>query len=211
MNFAASSFSAEFLATALVVVLVPGTGVLFTVSHSLFRGARAGAVAAFGCTLGILPHMTASLLGLAALLHSSATAFHTLKAAGIAYLLYLAWGMWRSSGTITVDRPNATSGGAMPIVVRGMLINVLNPKLSIFFVAFLPQFVAADAPDSLARMATLGAAFMAMTLTVFLVYGAAAGLVRRRVLESVLVMRWIQRAFSVTFAAFAAKLALTDR
>lgn len=211
MDFHGPLLSVEFLTTALVVVLVPGTGVLFTVSHGLFHGARAGALAAAGCTLGILPHMAASLLGLAALLHSSAAAFHTLKIAGVAYLLYLAWSMWRTSGAVTVERPHTARNSTASIVVRGMLVNVLNPKLTIFFVAFLPQFVAPGARDGIARMAALGAVFMALTLVVFVIYGAAAGLVRQRVLESEPAMRWVQRVFGATFAGFAAKLALADR
>ena len=215
----------ELLASALVVVLAPGTGVIYTLSTGVFAGARASVAAAFGCTLGIVPHMLASLLGLAALLHASAVAFQTVKLLGIAYLLYLAWGLWRSSGRLDLegaeppDNPMDRQPGRTDrvgrrlgtIALRGALINILNPKLSIFFLAFLPQFVPAAAPDSVTRMSLLGAVFMALTFVVFVGYGIAANAVRRRILASTRATRWMQRAFAAAFAGFAMKLALTER
>jgi len=206
----------EYLMTALVVVLVPGTGVIYTLSNGVFRGARASVAAAVGCTLGIVPHLLASLLGLAALLHASALAFQLVKLAGVAYLLYLAWSLWRETGALSLDRPTGgpdggPRGGLGAIALRGILVNILNPKLSLFFLAFLPQFVPAAAPDALLRMALLSTTFMALTLVVFVAYGLAAGAVSRRVLASRRVTRWTQRAFAAAFAGFAAKLALTDR
>lgn len=213
------TFSLEFLATALVVVLMPGTGVIYTLSNGVFLGARASVAAAFGCTLGIVPHLLASLLGLAALLHASAVAFQALKVLGIAYLLYLAWGQWRDSGSLVLGEPGGggiedarqSPGELGRIALRGALINILNPKLSIFFLAFLPQFVPAAAPDALARMAVLSAAFMALTFVVFVGYGLAADALRSAVLSSRRLTCWIRRAFAAAFAGFAAKLALTDR
>ena len=211
--------SPEFLATALIVVLVPGTGVIYTLSTGVFRGAVASVAAAFGCTLGIIPHLMASLFGLAALLHASAVAFQAVKLLGIAYLLYLAWGLWRESGSLAVADSNDgdTAAGAETardlgaIALRGTLINILNPKLSIFFLAFLPQFVPATAPDALARMGVLSATFMILTFVVFVGYGLAADAVRNRVLASPRITRWTQRAFAAAFAGFAVKLALTER
>ena len=215
------TFTMEFLVTALVVVLVPGTGVIYTLSNGVFRGARASIAAAFGCTLGIVPHLVASVLGLAALLHSSAVAFQTVKFLGIAYLLYLAWGLWRESGSLMLDETTGPSSATEParqasrhmgaIALRGALINILNPKLSIFFVAFLPQFVPASAPDALMRMGLLSGTFMALTFAIFVGYGVAANAVRRRVLSSRRVTRWTQRVFASAFAGFALKLALTER
>lgn len=211
------ALSPEFLATAIVVVLVPGTGVIYTLSNGVLRGATASVAAAFGCTLGIVPHLLASILGLAALLHASAVAFQTVKILGIIYLLYLAWGLWRDTGALALDEAaggngSSGNGGRMgAIVVRGALINILNPKLSVFFLAFLPQFVPAAAPDSLARMGLLSAVFMALTFVVFIGYGIAANAVRRHVLSSARATRWMQRAFAAAFAGFAVKLALTER
>ena len=95
--------SIEFLITSLIVVATPGTGVLYTLAAGLSRGMRASIVAAFGCTLGIIPHMAAAILGLAALLHASALAFQTLKYLGVVYLLYMAWNTLREQGALTVE------------------------------------------------------------------------------------------------------------
>lgn len=208
------TLSPEFLATATLVVLAPGTGVIYTLSNGVFRGARASIAAAFGCTLGIVPHLLASLLGLAALLHASALAFQVVKILGIAYLLYLAWGLWRDTGALALQDPAAGQGRARQlgrVALRGALINILNPKLSIFFLAFLPQFVPAAAPDALPRLLLLSATFMALTFVIFVGYGLAANSLRRLVLSSRRLTRWLQRAFAAAFAGFAVKLALTER
>ena len=206
----------EFLATALVVVLVPGTGVVYTLSYGVFRGVMPSIAAAFGCTLGIVPHLLASILGLAALLHTSAVAFKAVKLAGIAYLLYLAWGLWRQHGALALDASTASDGGRgvrqyRAIVLRGALINILNPKLSIFFLAFLPQFVPAGAANGLTRMSVLSITFMVLTFVIFVGYGVAANAVRQRVLSSARLSCWLHRTFAAAFAGFAVRLALTDR
>ena len=199
----------EFLITSLIVVLIPGTGVIYTISTGLMQGWRASTAAAFGCTLGIIPHLLASILGLAALLHVSAVAFQTLKFVGVGYLLYLAWSMWRETGVISFD--NATKAkGLRQIIIRGFLINILNPKLSIFFLAFLPQFVPADSAAPLTQMLLLSAIFMLMTLVIFILYGACAHSVRSYVASSPKLMRRVQRSFALLFAALGAKLALTE-
>ena len=204
----------EFLLTSLIVVLMPGTGVIYTLSCGLFQGRAASVAAAFGCTLGILPHMAASMLGLAALLHASALAFQVVKFAGVAYLLYLAWGMWRETGTLRVSEPeggNGESGGLLWVSIRGFLVNILNPKLSIFFLAFLPQFTPADAVDPLWVMAGHSAVFMLMTFVIFVLYGMFAALARARVIASQGVMRWLRRCFAGVFAALGVRLALMER
>lgn len=194
----------------MVVILVPGTGVIYTVSTGLFRGSRASIVAAFGCTLGIVPHLVAMIAGLAALLHVSAVAFQAVKFAGVAYLLYLAWGMWRDTGTIEFDdRGGAKNSRA--IVTKGILINILNPKLSIFFLAFIPQFVPTESAAPLARMLVLSAVFMLLTFIVFVGYGLAAHALRTRVMNSPVFMRRAQRSFAATFALLGARLAFEER
>lgn len=209
--------SAEYLATAFVVVLAPGTGVIYTLSIGVLHGARASIAAAAGCTLGIVPHLLASVLGLAALLHASAVAFQVVKVLGIVYLLYLACEMWRGSGALSLKEPGGATdrraGGRSwwTIAVRGAAINILNPKLALFFMAFLPQFIPAAAPDSLTRFATLSAVFMALTFVVFVGYGVIAGGVRDRVLSSSRLTTWVQRAFAAAFAGFAARLAMAER
>ncbi len=204
----------EFLITCLVVCITPGTGVLYTLSCALARGPGPGIAAAFGCTLGVLPHVAASLLGLAAILHTSALAFGTLKYAGAAYLLFLAWRTLREAGALAgrADLPAERSGpGGGRIVLRAVLVNLLNPKLSIFFLAFLPQFVPATAEDALWRMMVLSVAFMAMTFAVFVVYALAAAAARRHVLRRPTVLRWLDRCFAGAFALLGLRLALTER
>lgn len=201
----------EYLMTALIVVLVPGTGVIYTLSYGLFSGTRGGLLAAFGCTLGILPHLLASVLGLAAILHASAMAFQLVKIAGVIYLLYLAWGLWRSAGDLDVGAAGAVRRSSGAIVLRGFLINILNPKLSIFFLAFLPQFVGPDVANSLGHMTVLGVTFMVLTFVVFVGYGSAASVVRDRLLASRRMREWTQRIFALAFAGFALRLALSDK
>jgi threonine/homoserine/homoserine lactone efflux protein len=207
----AQTITWDYLVTAVLVVLAPGTGVLYTLSVSVFRGAIPGIVAAFGCTLGIVPSLTASLLGLAAVLHASALAFQTLKWLGIAYLLYLAWGLWRDRGAMALSEEGAERRGLVAIAVHGVLINCLNPKLTIFFMAFLPQFVPADAPNYLSRMGLLSAVFMGLTFIVFVGYGLCANALRSKVLGSERASLWLKRTFAAGFAVFAARLAITER
>jgi threonine/homoserine/homoserine lactone efflux protein len=202
-------FSTEFLITSLVVVLVPGTGVIYTVSTGLFRGRRASIAAACGCTAGIIPHLTASILGLSAILHMSAVAFQSIKYAGAIYLLYLAWSMWRETGSLTFNSPTANND-LRHIALRGFLLNILNPKLSIFFLAFLPLFVAPDTSSPLLEMVLMSVAFMAMTLIIFILYGLAAHRVSRQVVDAPHRMAWLQRSFAAVFAALGVKLALTE-
>ena len=202
--------STEFLLTSLVVVLVPGTGVIYTVSTGLFRGWRASLAAALGCTAGIIPHLLASILGLSAILHVSAVAFQAVKLAGALYLLYLAWGMWRDTGALGFDA-ETTRKGAGRIIMRGFLINILNPKLSIFFLAFLPLFVAPDAIAPMLQMLILSGVFMAMTLGIFIAYGLSANGVRAYVVNSSKTILRLQRSFAVIFAVLGVKLAMTEQ
>ncbi|MFY9953581.1 LysE family translocator [Bradyrhizobium sp.] len=202
--------SLAFLLTSLIVVVSPGTGVLYTLAAALTKGSRASIAAAFGCTLGILPHLSAAMLGLAAVLHASALAFAALKWCGVVYLLYMAWQTLREQGALAIDT-KVEARSNVRLVGRGFLINILNPKLSIFFVAFLPQFISADESHPLARMLELSAAFMAMTLVVFVLYGLFAASVRDRVISRPKVMRWLRRAFASGFALLGAKLAFAER
>ena len=202
--------SVEFLVTSLIVVVSPGIGVLYTLAVGLARGARMSVIAAFACTLGIVPHIAAAVLGLAALLHTSALLFQMLKYAGVAYLLYMAWQVLRERGALAV-RDEGPAQSASDIVTTGILINILNPKLSIFFLAFLPQFVSVGDPAPLARMLELSLVFMAMTFAVFVVYGLMAAVVRDYVVSRPRVMTWLRRVFAGAFIALGARLALAER
>jgi threonine/homoserine/homoserine lactone efflux protein len=196
--------------TSLIVVVSPGTGVLYTMAAGLSRGARVSVIAAVGCTLGIIPHMVAAITGLAALLHTSAVAFQTLKYVGVAYLLVVAWRTLKEKGPLAVEK-EASPRSATRVIVSAILINILNPKLTIFFFAFLPQFVSADDPDALLRMVELSAVFMLLTLVVFVAYGSFAAAIRTHVISRPKVLTWMRRVFAGAFVALGARLAFAER
>ena len=202
--------SPEFLLTTLIIVATPGTGVIYTLAAGLSRGARASVVAAIGCTLGIVPHMLAAVTGLAALLHASALAFDAIKYVGVAYLVYLAWAMWRDTGALTVSDAGEPRS-ARRVIASGILINILNPKLTIFFFAFLPQFVRRDEPNGLQHMLALSGVFMLMTLVVFVLYGLFAAAVRTHIVNRPQVLTRMRRTFALAFVALGARLALSER
>lgn len=198
--------SLQFLLTALVVVIAPGTGVIYTLAIGLGQGRAAAAWAALGCTFGIVPHLLAAALGLAAVLHTSAVLFNVVKFAGVAYLLWLALQSLRAGGALAVSRDTATEAG-WRIVRRGALINILNPKLSIFFLALLPPFLSGNAATAGQEMLVLGAVFMALTFGVFVAYGVFAAAARDLILSSERAMRWLNRTFAAMFAGLGLRLA----
>ncbi|MET7866380.1 LysE family translocator [Micromonospora taraxaci] len=199
-----------FLVTALIVVVTPGTGVFFTLAAGLSRGARAGVLAAFACTLGVVPHLLAALTGLAALLSTSAAAFEAVRYLGVGYLLYLAWSTARdrSAFAATDDAPPRS---AIRVIASGVLVNLLNPKPTLFFVAFLPQFVDTTAPGSTRAMLACGGVFMLLTFVIFSGYGVFAARVRDRVLTRPRVTDWLRRSVAGTFVALGVTLALSER
>ncbi|GAA2579160.1 LysE family translocator [Actinomadura fulvescens] len=202
--------SIAFLLTTLIVVATPGTGVIYTLAAGLSHGRRASVVAAFGCTLGIVPHMLATITGVAAVLHTSAVAFQTLKYLGVAYLLYMAWATLRDKDALVVEGEREPRP-AVRTILSGVLINILNPKLTMFFFAFLPQFVSFDEPDSLTSMLELSAVFMLLTFVVFAAYGILAASVRSHVTSRPRVMTWLRRIFAGSFVSLGAKLAFAAR
>ncbi|HKV30931.1 MAG TPA: LysE family translocator [Candidatus Dormibacteraeota bacterium] len=196
--------------TSLIVVVSPGTGVLYTMAAGLSRGTRASVIAAVGCTLGIIPHMVAAITGLAALLHTSAVAFQALKYVGVAYLLLVAWRTLQEKGALMVEKETAPRSTTR-VIVSAILVNILNPKLTIFFFAFLPQFVSARDPNAFIRMVELSAVFMLITLVVFVAYGSFAAAIRRHVISRPTVLTWMRRVFAGAFVALGARLAFADR
>jgi threonine/homoserine/homoserine lactone efflux protein len=200
----------EFLVTSIVVILLPGTGVLYTLAIGLGQGFRPSILAAFGCTLGIVPHILASILGLAAILHTSAMAFQIVKFLGVAYLFYMAWRILREGGALKVAE-DRTRTSAQRIVTNAILLNLLNPKLSLFFLAFLPQFVPGDADNATATMVGLASIFMLLTFVVFVGYGACASLARDYIVSRPEVMRWLRFSFAGAFGLLGLRLALSDR
>lgn len=202
--------SAAFLITSLVVVATPGTGALYTIAAGMSRGARASVVAAAGCTLGIVPHLAAAITGTAALLRASGLAFEVVKYLGVAYLLWMAWATWRDTSALT-PQPDRTPRSAWRVVASAVLVNLLNPKLTIFFFAFLPQFVPGGGPGAVGRMLALSGVFMAMTFGVFVLYGLFASAVSKHLITRPRVVQRLRRAFAASFVALGARLATTTR
>ena len=200
----------EFLLTSLVVVLIPGTGVVYTITTGLTHKWRSSIAAAIGCTLGIVPHILASILGVSALLNMSAQVFAVLKIAGSAYLLYLAWNMWREAGALEINRQTKETR-AFQIVAKAIAINLLNPKLTIFFFAFLPLFVSENSASPTLEMLMLSAVFMGLTFIVFALYGMLASGIRTYLINSSKAVKRLQQAFAVILAAFAVKLAFSEK
>ncbi|WP_150286411.1 LysE family translocator [Rhabdaerophilum calidifontis] len=202
--------SLEFWITTFIVVASPDTGAVYTIATGLGRGARPSVIAAFASTLGIIPHLLAAMMGLAALLHASALLFDLVKYAGVAYLLFMAWQTIRQQGAMRIDA-DARPRSVLRVMVDGVALNLFNPKLSIFFVAFLPQFMDKKAAHPLLDMLTLGAAFMGVTFAVFALYGLFAAAMRDYVVTRPAVMAWLRRSFAAAFVALGAKLAVTER
>lgn len=200
----------EFLLTSLVVVLIPGTGAVYTITTGLTLKWRASIAAAIGCTLGIVPHILASILGLSAILNMSAQVFSIIKLAGAAYLLYLAWNMWREAGTLDMNK-KAAETNAFQIILKAITINLLNPKLTIFFFAFLPLFISKSTTSITLEMIRLSAVFMGLTLIVFALYGILASGISTYLVNSPKSVKRLQQVFAMALAGFAVKLALSKK
>jgi threonine/homoserine/homoserine lactone efflux protein len=203
--------SVEFLLTSLVVAAIPGTGVVYTVSSSIGGGWRRGLFAAIGCTLGIVPHILAAMLGLSAIMQAGSVVFEAVRWAGVAYLVFMGVSMIREGGTLQLDDQDDQHGSMGLVVWRSIVLNLLNPKLTMFFFAFLPQFL--NTPPGLLdlRLIGLGGIFMLMTLAVFAVYAYASATVRDRVLGAPVILRWVKRSLGALLIGLAARLAVTDR
>ncbi len=201
--------SPEFLITSLIVVLIPGTGVVYTVSTGLVQGRKASVCAALGCTAGIVPHLLATVLGLAAVMHVSAVTFEVLKVAGVAYLFYVAWATRRDKSAFALDGSVARTR-ASALVTKAFLLNILNPKLTMFFLAFLPQFVDTALGQPLVQLLQLSTIFMAMTVVVLVVYGVVAHAFRTLLIASTTVQRYLRYTFATPFSGLGARLAMTE-
>lgn len=202
--------SIEFLVTALIVVLLPGTGVIYTLAVGLGRGLRPSIAAAFGCTLGIVPHAVASIVGLAAVLHASAVAFQVVKILGVLYLFYMAWRILRDGGALDVDADRRCAG-VLRLVRDGILLNVLNPKLSLFFLAFLPQFVKPENGSVLVQLSLLGVLFVLLGLSSTVVFAVGAGGLGRFLRRNPAVLRWQGKVVGGIYCALGLRLALQER
>ncbi|MGK9174342.1 LysE family translocator [Yokenella regensburgei] len=200
----------DFLVTSLLIILSPGAGTLITLAAGLRQGTRGAVVTAAGCTLGVLPHMLAAVTGLATLLHASPLLFSVVKYTGVAYLLYMAWQTLRDGGLLSVDARGATLSYCS-LIKQSVVANILNPKLSLFFLAFLPQFIAVHDTHPTRTMLMLSAIFAAMTFAVFSLYGIFASGVSHRIVENHRAMRCIRWGVALAFIAVGIRLALAGQ
>lgn len=202
--------SSEFLITSLIVVISPGTGALYTIATGLGNGVKQSLIAAVGCTLGIIPHMLAAITGLAAIFHTSAAAFGIIKFLGVIWLLYMAWITLKQNGPLQVESTRETAT-PLKVIVHAVLINLLNPKLSLFFLAFLPQFISTETASPTNDMLILSGIFMLMTLLIFMLYGVFSSFMRGHILSRPKVMKILRASFSLSFIGLGIKLILTQR
>ncbi len=199
-----------FVTTSVILAFIPGPDNLFVLTQSALRGWRVGVAVTLGLCTGLIVHTTAVALGISVLFQQSETAFTILKLAGAAYLLYLAYGALRAGPASA----QAAEGQAQPylrLYLRGIVMNVTNPKVAIFFLAFFPQFITADGGPVGAQVALLGLLFILSALSVFTGIALAAGFLSRRLLASDRAQRWLNRVAGLLFIALAAKLALAQR
>lgn len=201
--------SISFILTSLVVILIPGTGVIYTVSTGLSSNRKYCIVAAIGCTLGIIPHLIASILGISAIMHTSATIFKVVKYIGVIYLVYLGYGLIKSRDMIVLDEKREKVH-SLRIIGKGVLLNLLNPKLTLFFLSFIPQYLVPSKYGYTTQMIILSLIFMGMTLLVFILYGVLANSFKHFIKNSRRVTERIQQSFGLIMIGFAAKLAISD-
>ena len=189
---------------------MPGAGSIYTISTGLFRGWRSSIAAAFGCTAGIIPHLLFSILVLSSVYEYSTETFQAIKYIGAVYLLYLSYSMWNESGGSEFSENSDQKKDKFKIILNAVFINLFNPKLSIFFLAFLPLFVSLESKFPVLQFIFLSIIFMLMTLIVFIIYGLFAHNVSKYFRQSGVLYIWTQRAFAVIFVILGAKLIIME-
>lgn len=199
----------SFFAAALLLALSPGPDNLFVLMQTAAGGRRTGFAVIAGLMLGVLLHTLAVALGLAAVLAASATAFTALRWLGAAYLLYLAWGAWHAPAALQAHTGTAAAATPLPrLVLRGLVMNLTNPKVLLFFLAFLPQFVRPEQGPVATQIMWLGLLFVLAATLVFGAVALAADALRARLAQSARAQRGLNRAAALVFAGLAARLLL---
>ena len=200
-----------YLPAVAIIIAIPGPDMLLSLSRGLTQGRGAGFAHAFGVGLGIMAHSLLAALGVSALLTASETAFWVMKLVGGAYLIYLGVQQWRSVASSTLL--NAPKAPLKVIFWRGMLSNLLNPKVALFVLAFVPQFVqsGSEASSPLVQMLLLGGIFSVLTVIAYCALGAAAGGVSRWLAAHPAYMRSVNRGSAGLFVASGAAVLLLDR
>lgn len=203
-----------FFGISALLALTPGPDNLFVLLQSAQRGWRAGLCVVLGLCLGLVLHTSAVALGLAALLAASSLAFTVLKLLGAAYLAYLAWQALRAPASVgagAAGAPRAGAGSALRMVGRGVLMNLSNPKVLVFFLAFLPQFADPARGRVAPQILLLGLLFMLATLLVFGAIALFSGYFGVWLQRSVRAQQWLQRTAGLVFLGLALRLASSTR
>lgn len=198
-----------FLITILIMILIPGTGVIYTISTGISKGKKASIFAVLGCTAGMIPHLSASIILSSLLVNMSPEAYFIMKMTGTLYLLYLGFCMLLSKTGLKFDNAQ-TEDKPTTIISRGILINLLNPKLTLFFFSFLPQYVRANSQNYIFEFLFYGFTSMILTFIVFVGYGLLAGTAKEFIIHSPKWMNLIQKLFGIIFIVFAIQLALSS-
>ncbi len=199
-----------YFIACLILAIAPGPDNIFVLTQSALQGRKAGILVVLGLCTGLLFHTTAVALGVAVIFKTSELAFTILKVAGALYLLYLAWGAYRSGAT-AIDGKSGSMLQSGQLYRRGIFMNITNPKVSIFFLAFLPQFASPARGSITIQMLILGAVFILSAILVFGAIALAAGSLGEWLSRSQRIQRWINRLAGTVFIGLAIKLLLTER
>lgn len=199
-----------FVFAAMLLTLMPGPDILFVLAQSMTQGKKAGVMTALGLCTGITVHTLAAALGISAIFYHSTTAFQIVKYAGAIYLLYLAWQAFKERKEGIGEQASVTLNYSA-LYKKGILMNILNPKVSLFFLAFLPQFVTPSAGQVPLQMIILGILFMLQAIVVFTVISFLAGMIANKLLKNPKVATYINWSKIVLFTGLGLRLALTEK
>jgi threonine/homoserine/homoserine lactone efflux protein len=194
-----------FALASFLLALVPGPDNLFVITQSALFGRRSGVLITLGLCSGLLVHTSLVALGLAALFQASPLAFTLLKMTGALYLLYLAWMSWQASATVMQDGKPL---GLLALYRRGVIMNVTNPKVSIFFLAFLPQFTHPGQGSLALQIVLLGLVFMLVSMLTFCGFAVIAGSLRAWFVGKPAIQQWLNRVASLVFIGLSVNLVL---
>lgn len=199
-----------FIAVSMLLTIAPGPDILYVITQSISQGKRAGIATALGLCTGLMVHTTAAAFGVSAILQQSAIAFKILKYLGAIYLFFLAWKAFRekehSLSEMTTKNKDAAS-----LYRQGIYMNILNPKVGLFFLAFLPQFVNSKAGNIPGQMILLGALFMLQSILIFSIVAIVSEILSKKILSKPNIAKYINHAKAIIFTLIGVKLALSDR
>jgi threonine/homoserine/homoserine lactone efflux protein len=206
-----AAISWPWLIASLVCIATPGTDSIGTLSIGMARGGRRGAAFALGVGLGCLTHTVWAALGIAAIVATSETLFLLIKLAGASYLIYLGLQALRNRGGFDLSSAANGSSQTFTLIRQGFTSNALNPKVMLFFIAFIPQFVSSSGAPVWQQMLVLGSGFALLTTLAYVFLGLAAGKVGQRLMRQPAIAAWLNRLTGLAFIGLALRLAFAER